>query len=192
MVVWALETSDSTTGARRVFLPQFKRGIAVSGAQNIHKNLLFVRKGATSMLNFGAENLRFRHRMWSNETAVKQRKKTIFEPLREEPQWPKSAETEEKYGLSNLFRLQFSCETRLNLLCFPQRENCSPKTPNSPLFDVNRDVNLDVSRDVRKPTWPLSWLPYLCCWGGRNRSCSDSGVSPLVAMRVAKIIWRGC
>ena len=129
MVVWALETSDSTIGARRVFLPQFKRGIAVSGAQNIHKNLLFVRKGATSMLNFGAENLRFRHRMLSDETALKQRKKNIFEPLREEPQSPKSGETEEKYGLSSLFRLQFSCETRLNIPCLFQRENCSPKTP---------------------------------------------------------------
>ena len=69
-----------------LFLPQFKRRFVVSGAQNIHKNSLFVRKGATSVLNFGVENLRFRHRMWSNETAVKQRKKTIFEPLREEPQ----------------------------------------------------------------------------------------------------------
>ncbi len=69
-------------------------------------------------------------KMWSNETALKQRKKTFFEPLREDPQSPKSGETEEKYGLSSLFRLQFSCETRLNLPCFSQRENCSPKTPN--------------------------------------------------------------
>ena len=85
MVVGRLETSDSITAARRVFLPQCNRGFAVSGAQNIHKNLLFVRKDAFSVLNFGAQNLRFRHRMWSNETALKQRKKTIFEPLREEP-----------------------------------------------------------------------------------------------------------
>ena len=129
-VVWTLEASDSTIGDKRVFLPQSNRGFAVSGAQNIHKNSIFVRKDATSELDFEAENLRFRYKMWSNETALKQRKKTIFEPFREEPQSPKSGETEEKYGLSSLFRLQFSCETRLNLPCFSQRENCSPKTPN--------------------------------------------------------------
>ena len=55
--------------------------------------------------------------------------KKPFLSLWEEPQSPKSGETEEKYGLSNLFRLQFSCEARLNLPCFFQRENCSPKTP---------------------------------------------------------------
>ena len=90
--------------------------------------------------------------MWSNETARKQRKKTIFELFREEPQSAKSGETEEKYGLSSLLRLQFSCETRVNLPCFSQRENCIPKTPNLPLFHVNRDVNLDVDREVKKPT----------------------------------------
>ena len=71
MVVWTLETSDSTTGARRVFLPVFNRGFAVSGAQNVHKNSLFVGKDATSELDFEAENLRFRYKMWSNETALK-------------------------------------------------------------------------------------------------------------------------
>ena len=76
------------------FLPQFN---AVPGAQNIHKNSIFVRKDATSELDFEAENLHFHYKMWSNETALKQRKKTIFEPLREEPQSPKSGETEEKY-----------------------------------------------------------------------------------------------
>ena len=159
MVVWTLEKSDSTTGARRVFLPQFNRGFVVSGAQNVRENAIFVRKDATSKLDFEAENLRFRYKMWSNETTRKQRKKTIFEPFREEPQSAKSGETEEKYGLSSLLRLQFSCETRVNLPCFSQRENCIPKTPNLPLFDVNRDVNLDVNREVKKPTWPLSSLP---------------------------------
>ena len=85
MVVWTLETSDSTTGANRVFLPQFNRGFVVSGAQNIHKNSIFVRKDATSELDFEAENLHFHYKMWSNETALKQRKKTIFEPLGRAP-----------------------------------------------------------------------------------------------------------
>ena len=113
------------------FFTSVNRGFAVSGAQNIHKNSIFVRKDATSELDFEAENLHFHYKMWpnSNETALKQRKKNIFEPLREEPQSPKSGEAEEKYGLSSLIRLQFSCETRLNLPCFFQRENCSPKIP---------------------------------------------------------------
>ena len=76
-----LKTGDSTIGVRRVFLPQFNRGFAVSGAQNIHKNSIFVRKDATSELDFEAENLRCRYKMWSNETALKQRKKTLLVPL---------------------------------------------------------------------------------------------------------------
>ena len=104
MVVGRLETSDSTTAARRVFLPQFNRGFVVSGAQNVRENSIFVRKDATSKLDFEAENLRFRYKMWSNETTRKQRKKTIFEPFREEPQSAKSGETEEKYVVfSSLF-----------------------------------------------------------------------------------------
>ena len=59
MVVGRLETSDSTIPARRFFLPQFHRGFAVSGAQNIHKNSIFVPKDATSELDFEAENLHF-------------------------------------------------------------------------------------------------------------------------------------
>ena len=85
MVVGRLETSDSTTTARRVFLPQFNRAFAVSGAQNVRENSIFVRKDATSKLDFEAENLRFRCKMWSNETALKQRKKAIFEPLGRAP-----------------------------------------------------------------------------------------------------------
>ena len=130
MVVWTLETSDSTTGARRVYLAQFNRGCAVSGAQNIHKNSILVRKDATSELDVEAENLHFHYKMWSNETALKQRKKTFFESL-----W-RALVTEIRRNwrkicgfLKPFFRLKFFCSTRLNLPCFFQRENFSAKTP---------------------------------------------------------------
>ena len=57
------------------FCPSLNRRFALSGAQNIHKNSIFARKDATSELDFEAENLLFHHKMWSNETALKQRKK---------------------------------------------------------------------------------------------------------------------
>ena len=75
-----METSDSTTGAGRVFLPQWNRRFAVSGAHNVHKNSIFIRKDATSELDFEAENLRFRYKMWSNETALKLRKNPFLRP----------------------------------------------------------------------------------------------------------------
>ena len=147
-----MEASDSTIGDKRVFLPHSNRGFAVSGAQNVQKNRIFVRKNATPELDFVAENLRFRYKIGSNETALKLRKKSIFEAFREEPPWPKSGEIEEKSGLSSQLRVQFPCKARLNLSYLSQRRNCSPKSQNEPLFYVNLNVNLDVSRDVQKST----------------------------------------
>ena len=97
-------TRDFYYRSQANFFPQCNRGYALSGAQNIHENSIFVRKDATSELDFEAENLHFHYKMWSNETALKQRKKTIFERLWEEPQSPKSGQTEEKYvDFSSLF-----------------------------------------------------------------------------------------
>ena len=86
MVVWTLEASNSTIGDKRDFVPQSNRGFAVSGAQDIQKNKILVRKDATPELDFAAENLRFRHKIGSNETALKVRKKSISEAVREGPQ----------------------------------------------------------------------------------------------------------
>ena len=69
---------NSTIGDKRDFVPQSNRGFAVSGAQDIQKNKILVRKDATPELDFAAENLRFRHKIGSNETALKVRKKSIF------------------------------------------------------------------------------------------------------------------
>ena len=66
--------TNSTIGDKRVFLPHSNRGFAVSGAQNVQKNRIFVRKNATPELDFVAENLRFRYKIGSNETALKLRK----------------------------------------------------------------------------------------------------------------------
>ena len=91
-----LESENSESFSQKFYsAKRFYRGFAVSGAQNIQKGSIFVRKDATSELDFEAENLHFHYKMWSGETALKRRKKTIFEPLREEPQSPKSGETEE-------------------------------------------------------------------------------------------------
>ena len=134
MVVSTLEASNSAIGDKRDFVPQSNRGFAVSGAQDIQKNKILVRKDATPELDFAAENLRFRHKIGSNETALKVRKKSISEAVREGPQYPKSRESEGKCGLSSLFRKQFCCETRLNLPCFSTRENCCPEPSNEPRF----------------------------------------------------------
>ena len=84
----------------------------------VQKNRIFVRKNATPELDFVAENLRFRYKIGSNETALKLRKKSIFEAFREEPLWQRAREIGGKSGLSSPIRMQFSCETRLNLPCF--------------------------------------------------------------------------
>ena len=86
MVVSTLEASNSVIGDKRDFVPQSNRGFAVSGAQDIQKNKILVRKDATPELDFAAENLRFRHKIGSNETALKVRKKSISEAVREGPQ----------------------------------------------------------------------------------------------------------
>ena len=77
MVVSMLETSNSAAGDKGDFVPPSNRGFAVSGAQNIPKNKIFVRKDATPELDFSGENLRFRYKTWSNETALKIRKTSI-------------------------------------------------------------------------------------------------------------------
>ena len=87
MVVSTLEASNSAIGDKRDFVPQSNRGFAVdTGAQDIQKNKILVRKDATPELDFAAENIRFRHKIGSNETALKVRKKSISEAVREGPQ----------------------------------------------------------------------------------------------------------
>ena len=72
-----MEASNSTKGDKQDFAPQSNKGFAVSGAQNIQKNRILVRKDATPELDSSGENLRFRYKTWSNETALKIRKTSI-------------------------------------------------------------------------------------------------------------------
>ena len=102
MVVSTLQASNSAAGDKGDFVPPSNRGFAVSGAQKIPKNEIFVRKDATPELDFAAEKSRFRHKIGSNETALKVRKKSFSEAVREGPKRPKSRESEGKCGLSNV------------------------------------------------------------------------------------------
>ena len=82
-------------------------GFAVSGAQNIHKNSIFVRKDATSELDFEAENLHFHYKMWSNETALKQRKKPFLSLSGKSP----SHRNPEKLKKNMVFQACFDCNS---------------------------------------------------------------------------------
>ena len=160
MAVWRTEGSDSVVGDRRVFFPLSNRGFAVSRAEKDQQIGFFFRKIPNQNLNFRREKRSFS--TWNLVDWNSQKKHENFrfrDVLCKGPLCPKSRGIEEKCGLSSLIRMQFHCKTRLNLSCLPQRENCSPGTPNQPLFEVNWDVYREVYPWRLKIDLPAQYTP---------------------------------
>ena len=144
MAVWRTEGSDSAVGDKQVFSSLSNRGFAVSRAEKDHQIGLFFRKNVNQELNFRREKPSFSTWNLVDWNSQKNTKISVFEALWKGPQCQKFRGIKEKCGLSSPIRQQFHCKTRLNLSCLPQRENCSPGTPNQPLFEVNWDVYREV------------------------------------------------